>query len=166
MTIIKDKKYDEDGAMEAVFDSRHAGGDMELLVSPNVSEEYVEKCVQHFENISEELLDKICAALCRYCEDVRDDAQDVFGDLGIPETVTGREILDYCCPSSLIVDTPPSEEVIGYSVEGGCDWEPEHGFQVIVRGDSLLFVSSFEGRNCWYDDESYHDDWNYAWTER
>lgn len=164
--MISNKQYDEDGAMEAVFDSKYTEDEMEVLVSPKVSEEYVEKCVQHFENLSDELLDKICDALCRYYDDVKEDAEDVFGDLGMPETVTGREILDYCCPSSLIVDTPPSEKVIGYSVEGGCDWEPEHGFQVIIRGESLLFVSSFEGRNAWYSEESYHDEWNYAWTER
>lgn len=163
--MIRDKQYDEDGAWEAVFDSKR-GGEMELLVDPNVSEDYVEKCVEHFENLSDELMDEICEALCRYCEEVRDDAEDVFGDLGIPETVTGREILEYCRPSSLIVEEPKSVDIIGYSIAGNCDWEPEHGLQIIIRDNRLLFVSSFDGMAIWYDDDSYHKEWNYAWTER
>lgn len=105
--MLSNKQYDEDGAMEAVFVSKYTEDEIEVLVSPKVSEEYVEKCVQHFENLSDELPDEICAALCSYYDDVKEDAEDVFGDLGIPETVTGREILNYCRPSSLIVDTLP-----------------------------------------------------------
>lgn len=160
--MIRDRQYDDDGALEAVFDSRHADDEMELLAAPNVGGEYLQKCMEHFENLSNELLDALCEALCRYCEDIRDDAEDVFGNLGLPETITGREILNYCCPSCLSVEAPPSEDIIGYSVEGNCDWEPEHGIQVIIRGDRLLFVSSFEGRSVWDSEESYRDEWNYA----
>lgn len=164
--MIRDREYDDDGALEAVFDSSHADDEMELLASPNVSEEYLQRCIEHFENLSDELLDALCEALCRYCENVRDDAEDVFGDLGLPETITGREILNYCSPSALNVEAPPNENVIGYSVEGSCDWEPEHGIQVIIRDDRVLFVSSFEGRSVWDFEESYRDDRNYARTER
>lgn len=160
--MIKNKQYDEDGALEASFDCKYTDDEMGLLVNPDVDEKYVEKCIEHFNNLSDQLLDEICDALGSYYEDVRDEAEEVFGDLRMPEEVEGRDILNYCSPSSLIVEKPDSYDIIGYSVEGSCDWEPEHGFQIIIRNDKLIYVSSFDGTVIWGDDDWYDREWNYA----
>ena len=42
-----------------------------------------------------------------------------------------------------------------------CDWEPEHGMEWIVRGDKVVFVSTYEGEDPWgYFTEP--DEYNFA----
>ncbi len=161
MAILNDKEYDEDGVLEATFYCKRCDDDLALTADPGVDEKYVKKCVEHYNKLSNDLIDKICDALCRYCESVREKAGDDF-DEDIPEDVKGRDILDYCAPVSLNIEAPPSPGIIGYSIEGECDWDPEHGVQIIIRDDKLILVSSFDGRTVWGDDDMYDSESNYA----
>ncbi len=160
--MIENKVYHEDGTLEAEFDCKYTDDAMEVIVNSDVDEKYAERCIEHFNNLSDELLDSISNALCKYYESIRDEAEEVFGDLGMPKKVEGRDILNYCYPTSMSVEAPTSYDIIGYSIEGNCNWEPEHGFQLIIRGDKLIFASSFTGMPVWCADDSYDEDWNYA----
>lgn len=160
--MIENKVYHEDGTLEAEFDCKYTDDAMEVIVNSDVDEKYAERCIEHFNNLSDDLLDCISEALCRYCEAIRYDAEDVFGDLGLPEKIEGREILNYCYPTSMSVEVPTSYNIVGYSIEGNCNWEPEHGFQLIIRDDKLISASPFEGALVWGDDDCYDSDFNFA----
>lgn len=164
MGILNDKEYDEDGMLVATFYCKRYDDELELTADSGVDEKYVKKCVKHYNKLSGELMDRICGALCRYCESAREKAGDDF-DEDIPEDIKGRDILDYYAPVSLNIEAPPSPGVIGYSIEGECDWDPEHGVQIIIRDDRLVLVSSFNGRSVWDDDSLNDGEVNYAVSE-
>lgn len=52
--------------------------------------------------------------------------------------------------------------IIAYSVDGSCDWEVEHGLQIVVRDDEILYVGNYEGVSIWDEKDNYIDEWNFA----
>ena len=115
--------------------------------------EYAGRCAEYLENMPPELLAELKCCSLRYCEDMRDyfnvDSPEV------PEGVDEDNVLEYARANCLIIERPKDIEVIGFSVEFSCDWEPEHGMEWTIRDGRALYVGDFMGISPWYADKVY-----------
>ncbi|KQT42496.1 MULTISPECIES: hypothetical protein [unclassified Methylophilus] len=105
---------------------------------------YVEKCVEYFNALDSEIIDDLCLASIRYCNDFLEMVGEDPKQFNSP-----RDVLPLVIPSTLII---PNEEIPGQPVahfELNCDWEPEHGMEWIVRDNKVLYVGGFNGSDPW-----------------
>ena len=122
--------------MEGTFISRifKDGDDDRLLVyfdSINIKD-YAEKCIEHFNNMSDEMVDLICSGIIKCAE-----VGGLDEDFELPEIENVRDILKYCWFTSLFIDIPKGDEVT-YTVSGEGEWG--EGIDVVVRGNKVLYV--------------------------
>lgn len=106
----------------------------------DVSLEYAERCVKHLIKLKDSTIDDFCKGAVAYCEDCREHFDDLA--VQIPEGVSGREILKYIFPKALCVEAGP-EDIPAFHLECYCDWEKEHGLELTVIGDEVLYVGQF-----------------------
>ena len=80
--------------------------------------------------------------LYRYYEDVASwiDEEEVeeIGPIG-EETV-----MEHIRIGSVIVGDSCRRDRIEFHVEGSCDWEPEHGLEITISDDKILYVGPYE----------------------
>lgn len=128
--------------------------EVSVALDDNVSDEYVERCVDTVESFSDEMMDTICEAAKRYClafialckEDVSDEEFD-YDEFELPhvtENTSAREMLQYFGISTLSCDEPENENDLYFRLSGGCDWEIEHGFEAAFCNGRLVYLGSFE----------------------
>ncbi|MDE6425882.1 MAG: hypothetical protein K2K89_07075 [Ruminococcus sp.] len=137
--------------------------EIEVSIYDEVSIEYAQKCVEHFRNLSPEMLETICKGAKAYCLDLMDiTGGELAEDLTIPVTAETQpfEMLKCFKPISLIIEEPEDENKTGYQLECCCDWEIEHGMEIDILDNKVVYLSSFNGYSPWleYDDE---DESNY-----
>ena len=79
--------------------------------------------------------------------------------LVLPQTAARAELLD---PVVGIqgVDVPEDPSRIGYQLSGNCDWEEEHGIEIVILDGKLIYLGEFSGVSPW----SYpiEESWNSA----
>jgi hypothetical protein len=122
--------------------------------------DYVNKCIENLNSLSDDIIDKLCEYTILYCEDYREYFEDE--EIDIPENIKGREILEYVEPVCLGIEEPDDENSIGYSIELNVAWEEEHGMEWVIRDNKIMYVSSFNNMGAWCDEDDYDDGGNYA----
>ncbi len=137
--------------------------EMEFSADDEVSIEYAQKCIEHFQNLSPAMLEIICKGAKAYCLDFLDMDIDVYGkDMTIPVNADTPplEMLKCFRPTDLYVQEPEDLNKIGYQIGCDCDWEIEHGMEIDILDDKVLYLSLFNGYSPWleYEDD---DDENY-----
>ena len=122
--------------MEGTFKSRifKDDGDDRLLVyfDSITIKDYVEKCIEHFNNMSDEMIDLICSGIIKCAE-----VGGVNEEFELPEIENVRDILKYSWFTSLFIDIPKGDEV-AYTVSGEGEWG--EAIDVVVRGNKVLYV--------------------------
>ncbi|MDE7098740.1 MAG: hypothetical protein K2O60_06305 [Ruminococcus sp.] len=93
--------------------------------------DYAEKCIKHFNSLSDDMIDEICHGLIESCH-LSDDEE-----FELPELENVREILEYCWFGSMTVDIPEDDE-ISYLIEGEGDWGEAVGF--VIKNSTLAYV--------------------------
>ena len=134
-----------------------------MLFDEAVTLEYAERCAEAMNKMPDELLDAICRAAKLYCNDYRDAIGDDLADemtVPIYEDTPPAEILKCFAPTVLSVEDPEDPARIGYQLECECDWEIEHGMEIDILDDKLVFLSEYSGDSPWGDHSD--EDWNYA----
>ena len=116
---------------------------MEVTISSEAKLAYAERCAEYFGNMPEEVVDRLCKYCIRYCEEMRQLYDEE--EIDVPEGIAGREILSYITPSVLIIDEKCDENMIEFHVECGCDWECEHGLEITIKDNKILYVGSYNG---------------------
>ena len=165
MGLIKDIQEMDSCFLAGRLDVPLFGTEIEVEIErdPAVDPAYAEKCAEHLVNLSDEMIDELCEKAVRYCNFMRaqwGDFSDIYPDVAedidtnIPEDISGRDILRYIFKPVLFISEPEGEG-IGYSVEAQCVWEPEHGIDMIIRDDRVLYAASPEGLGAWADDDEY-----------
>lgn len=152
--MIKDiKEYDSlfnSGILEGtVF------GDIEVMIENSVDMAYAEKCAEHLLSLSEDMIDRICERTSAYHRYMLEEWDEDFVEEineKVPCDASGRDMLNYIQQPTLFI-LPPQGEGTGYTVEGQCEWEPEHGIDIIILDDDLRYVGSAEGFEPWDDDD-------------
>ena len=127
--------------------------------------EYAEKCAVAMNAMSDELIDAICRAAKKYCIEFLDavggaELNDIDLTLPVDENTPPAEMLKCFEIGSLIVDVPQDPSRIGYQLSGNCDWEEEHGIEIVVLDGRLIYLGEFSGVSPW--DYPIEESWNAA----
>ena len=105
---------------------------------------YVEKCIGFFQNMSEAQIDRLADDAMSYYQEIREYSGDEVADM--PETLSGREILDWVYPKVMWIEHDDGAEgKIQFIVECDCAWETEHGMEIIVFDKEIIHVGSYDG---------------------
>ena len=137
--------------------------DVELY--DDVPIEYAEKCVEAMNAMPEELIDDICRAAKRYCLEFLDavggaELNDIELTVPVDENTPVREMLKCFEVGTLIVSAPQDPARTGYQLSGNCDWEEEHGIEIVILDDKLVYLGEFTGESPWED--HMEESWNAA----
>ena len=159
ITDIKKGRYGIEGKMYSEIFST----EIEVRIDEKCSIEYAQKCAEHFNNLSSEIVETICKGAKAYCLDLMDiTGGELAEDLTIPvnSETPPLEMLKCFRPQMLVIEEPEDENKIDYQLECSCDWEIEHGMEIDILDDKVVYLSSFNGYSPWleYDDE---DESNY-----
>jgi len=134
------------------------------LDSDDVTLDYARKCVEAMNNMPQDLIDDICRAAIIYCNTFRDDIGDMLEDdmtVPIDENSTNDEIMKCFSPESLIIEAPKDASLAGYQLCCNCDWEIEHGMEIDILDNKLVYLSSYDGNSPWVE-QNEDEWWNYA----
>lgn len=86
--------------------------------------DYAEKCIEHFNSLSDDVIDQICKGIIESCEEEYD-------------LESARDILEYCWFCDMAVDVPESDG-ISYVVGGEGEWGEVVGF--VIKDGALAYV--------------------------
>lgn len=151
---VRQGNYGEEG--EAHFPLFHK--DISIFIPSDVSLEYAETCASYLNSLDEKVIDRLCEASIRYCN----DCLDCLGER-LRQFERVKDILSEIEPILLDISKPPDgEREPAIHLELNCSWEEEHGMEWIVRSDRVLYVGSFHGINPWSDFETKNHISNYA----
>jgi hypothetical protein len=155
MDLVKDIK-ENDGILEGLFTWNLYRCETKVLLFDGATIEYAELCIEHLNSLGRDTIERIFEACIRYCNDFLDYTGREKREFEQPS-----EILDHMTPTSLSIDEPEDPAVPTIHLEMECDWDIEHGVEIIVRKDEVLYVGGFNGGSPWFD-YSEKQSWNYA----
>ena len=145
------------------------GDEIEIYVpDENVSGEYIDKCIRHLIHLPEDTLSAVCEAAKRYClffiDLCREAAGERFDPADLPpvdKDTPVSEMYRYFNISTVEFEVPENGEIPALNLSGGCEWEPEHGIQICILGDKVVYLGAFEGCSPWkkFSDD---DEWNFV----
>lgn len=110
----------------------------------NASEKYVRRCIDFFQNMKENEIDFLAEESQRYYREMVEMSGDTAERM--PEEINGREILNWIYPKVMWIDS--DREVDGpmaFIVECDCEWEPEHGLEIVAFDERIIHVGSYDG---------------------
>ncbi|MBQ9911182.1 MAG: hypothetical protein IJM50_06770 [Lachnospiraceae bacterium] len=139
--------------------------EIDVDIYGNASIEYAHRCAEAMNAMPDGLVDAICYAAKRYCLDFLDavgGAEENGIRLSIPvdENTPVRGMLRCFDVGTLTVDEPADPSRTGYSLSGNCDWEEEHGIEIVVLDGKLVYLGEFNGESPWTDHTK--ESWNAA----
>jgi len=130
-----------------------------MIDKDNPDFDFAEKCMKALNNLSEEVIDKLCACSIKYSEDFC----EMVGEEE-PEVKTNRDILKYIQPGALIINADEREDYdIVLHLELNCEWEEEHGLEWLIADNEVLYVGSFNDVMPKYHGKG--ESWNYVTEE-
>lgn len=130
---------------------------MEVWIENTVKMDYAQKCVESFELLKDDVVDKICERTSAYHKFMLEEWNEDFVieiNEKVPAYVTGRDILKYIEEPKIFI-FPPKGAGVGYIIEGNCEWEPEHGIDIIILDDKVIDVGPAEGLSPWSNEEQF-----------
>lgn len=145
------------------------------IEAEGVSEEYVRRCAETAENMSDALYHEICEAAKRYCLAFLRTEKDAQGeDFAVTEPyhrvtkdTPAEAVMQMCQFDTLYIDEIEDERQLYFTLGGNCDWEIEHGLEADILGGALFYLGGFEQVRA--DSDYYRTgigrQWNYALTE-
>lgn len=148
-----------DGVYLNLFNSN-----VELDASKKVTKEYIEKCVSHFNKLSDSVIEDLCKKLVGYYvfmlevikeSETYDELEEIKRQM--PKSLSGREILKCVKPFTLIIEEPQDENIPAYTLYCDCIWEPEHGAWLIFKGDKILFCGDICEIGPWREEDVYQE---------
>lgn len=127
--VAPDEEIMEGDFISKIF-SGEDGNELSVYIRNGDIIEYAEKCVKHFNSLSDDMIDEICHGLIESCH-LSDE------DFELPEVEDVREILEYCWFNSMTVDVP-EDDGISYVIEGEGEWGEVVGF--VIKNGTLAYV--------------------------
>lgn len=149
--MIKNIEKHDDVFNLGYIENNLFGKEIEVWLENTVDMDYAEKCAENFQSLKDETIDKICERISAYHEFMLDEWDDDFVEeinQKVPVDISGRETLKYIDNPRMYI-FPPMGDGIGYTIEGDCEWEPEHGIEIVLLGDKVIDVGPSEGVSPW-----------------
>lgn len=139
--MVRDIKKYEYGLFEGKIDSLKWGKDISLICDTKEQFNYAEKCLSYFDSMPNEVELRLSKYLLRYFKEHEQyfDEEELKALGPINET----NILNHIGIGSIIVDSNCRKDRIEFHIEGGCDWEIEHGLEITISDDKILYVGPF-----------------------
>ena len=82
-------------------------------------------------------------------------------DLYIEKCIESLNNLSDAFIAEICIEEPENENIVGFQLSGNCDWDAEHGIEIIILDDNLLYLGAFEDNSPWYDYDK-NDKWNFV----
>lgn len=141
MHFIRNIKYGEGRVQGEVYFS--AFGKFIALYVEDDMLSFAATCAAYLNALSDELIDELCEASIRYCN-------DYLHDIGQPQKVfpEKRSVLDLIQPKTLIVPYPKRSEPVIH-LELDCAWAPDLGMEWVIREDKVRYVGGFNDLDPW-----------------
>lgn len=139
------------------------GCEIDVMIDDDVPVEYAEKCAEAMNDLPKDTVEIICEAAKKYCMwFINETGEEINDEMTVPiyDGTPAGEILNNITPSMLIVDAP-KDNSIGYHIECGCDWEIEHGLEITIKDNKVLYVGDFGDHRAWYKYPE-DDEWNFV----
>lgn len=119
----------EDDSWEGFFISRffhddENGHELSICIQNASVADYAEKCVESFNSLTDDAIDKICKGIIKCAKHSGDE------DFKSREFNNPRDILEYCWFTMVYVGVPQNPSHISYVVEGEGDWGEVIGFAI------------------------------------
>ncbi len=129
--------YAPDGTGEGIFKSKffrndHGKEEFLIYIFNSSYEKYAERCVKHFNQLSEEIINVICHHI------ILSAKQHQSGNFTLPELKQNTDILNYCFFQAMIVSIPGDDAKASYIIQGCGDWGEMIGF--VVTENILTYV--------------------------
>ena len=161
--VLKETEYGREGT---VF-CKLAGQEIDLLVpDEEVADEYIAQCISSLNSLSDRTIETIGRAAKCYCLKMKalwaetGEEYDEVVSLPVSENTPDKDMLKHCTISGMTIEAPEDEKRIGFQLDGSWDWEQEHGLEIIILDDKVLYLGMFEDHSPWF---SYvPDEWNFA----
>lgn len=163
MSLIQNLQHDDsDNAYYGNVHLNLFNQDCQILIEDGASVEYAERCVDHFNHIDQSTIDKLLERLYKYYQfmlkecgqECIEDSLKEFAHCKTVPNVTQHNILQYVKMKMMVIEKP-KQDIAAYSISGDCAWEPEHGVEIIINGDNVLYVGEFSGNGPWRSSKSY-----------
>ena len=131
-------RYAPDGIGEGHFKSSYfkddtGNHDFLVYIFDKSYETYAEKCVEHFNNLSDEIINVICYHIIQSAK--KDNKNKNFT---LPEFAKNTDILNYCFFKAMIVSIPGDDSKASYIMQGQGDWGEMIGF--VVTENTVTYV--------------------------
>lgn len=153
------RQSDVPGCFEGKFEFKLFNTQTDVFIDMEEPDtDYINKCIDNLNSLSDELIDELCVYIIKYCNDFREYFEDE--GIEIPEDISGRAILEYIEPVVLGIEDPDDSDIAGYSLEFNVPWEEEHGMEVVIMDNKIMYVSTYNGMGAWCED--YDDGCNYV----
>ena len=133
-----------------------------------VSPDFVKRCEEHLKNMPERMVEVIMEGAKKYCLFFMALCKEAAGDQYDPDEfppvtpeTPAMEMEPYFSIHEAIIEMPEEESAVAYRLSGGVDWEPEHGLEICIRDNKVLYLGCFEGNSPWSDYDP-DDEWNFV----
>ncbi|WP_397538900.1 DUF6985 domain-containing protein [Rummeliibacillus pycnus] len=130
--------------------------DIKVYINQESDIEYAELCLTFLNTLSEGLIDEICKASIRYCNEFLDDIGEDIIEFSKP-----TDVLSHITPNTISIPKSKNKTEPVIDLELNCKWEEEHGMQCIIRNGKATYVGPYYGLNP-YGDCDREEDWNYV----
>ena len=167
--VIRDLRVKTLGKVESYIEGRVycklSDTEIDVDLYGDVPIEYAEKCAEAMNSMSEELVDAICCAAKKYCLEYLDavggaELNEINLTIPVNENTPPLEMLKCFDIGTLIIDVPKDPSRTGYQLSGNCDWEEEHGIEIVILDDRLVYLGEFTDESPWTDHSE--ESWNAA----
>ncbi len=160
--MIKDIYENDLGTMEGTFYSELFGYDLQVRYAKNIPLEYIEKNIQHFNNLESEFVLNICDALKRYYQfykaeypDLCEECEEIQGNVLKDFEEDPKSILRYVRIGTYKFDEYDigNEDIPVLNLRGDCAWSGDKGITIVAKNNQLLYVGTWKDLNVWDDRE-------------
>ena len=112
-----------------------------------VGRPYIEKCLNHFENLSDERWKELKYYIEKYAKDMEYD-------------IKGNDVLKNIKFQNIQIKYPRvfssgMDLISTYSIECSCKWEIEHGLEIVIKDDKIVYVGAFIDVGLWRSEDYY-----------
>ena len=153
--MIKDLHENEFKEMVGTFYSTVLGYEIEVMYAKDISQNYVEKNIEYFNNLDSAFVEKLCAALKRFFDDyyeMNPDLSEDFADDLIEEYDTDpKSILKYIDIGVYRFDEydVENENVPVLNLSGDCEWDGDRQITILAKDNNLVYVGPFLNYSVW-----------------